>query len=327
MYAKTYFPASQKAVADEMVENIRSEFKLMLDELDWMDDKTRQRAHVKVDSMKSFIAYAKEILDDNLLNEFYQGLELKSGNYMENMLVLRRFINEYYTKEFRIPIDRHSWKTHGGAAIVNAFYSPSENSIQFPAGILDGVFFQADRPNYLNYGGIGMVVGHEITHGFDDQGSQKDGEGNLVDWWEKETKDKYNKKAKCIIDQYGNYTVEVKGETINLNGVNTQGENIADNGGFKESLRAYERLTAMHGIEPKLPGLPYTQKQLFWLAGASVWCTAMRPEALKQRVLTDPHAPARFRVNGPYRNIDEFSRDWGCPSGSPMNPIKKCRVW
>jgi len=327
MYAKKHFPADQKAVADEMVENIRAEFKRMLDELDWMDDKTRERAHVKVDSMKSFIAYAEEILDNENLNEFYDGLEIKSDSFLDNMLSLRQFINKYYTKEYRIPVDRHSWKTHGGAAIVNAFYSPNENSIQFPAGILDGVFFQADRPAYLNYGGIGMVVGHEITHGFDDQGSQKDGQGNLVDWWEKETKEKYNKKAKCIIDQYGNYSVDVKGEKIQLKGVNTQGENIADNGGFKESIRAYERLVAAHGEEPKLPGLPYTTRQLFWLSGAAVWCTAMRPETLKSRVLTDPHSPSRFRVNVPYSNIEEFSRDWGCPTGSPMNPAKKCTVW
>merc|ERR1712126_311817 len=120
----------------------------MLDELDWMDSKTKERAHDKVDMMTPHIAYSKE---------------------------------------FRQPIDKQSWKTHGGAAIVNAFYSSSENSIQFPAGILDGVFFQSDRPSYMNYGAIGMVVGHEITHGFDDQGSQKDGEGNLVDWWEEET--------------------------------------------------------------------------------------------------------------------------------------------
>jgi len=327
MYAKTYFPASKKAVADEMVSNIRQEFKLMLDELDWMDSKTKERAHDKVDMMTPHIAYSKEILDNNLINEFYAGLKMDSPSYLKNILTLKKFISEYYVKEFRQPIDKQSWKTHGGAAIVNAFYSSSENSIQFPAGILDGVFFQSDRPSYMNYGAIGMVVGHEITHGFDDQGSQKDGEGNLVDWWEEETKAKYLEKAKCIIDQYGNFSVEVEDETINLNGINTQGENIADNGGYKEALRAYDRLAERYGQEPLLPGLPYTQRQLFWLSGASVWCVAMRPATLKNRVLTDPHSPGRFRVNGPYSNLKEFSDDWNCPVGSPMNPDKKCSVW
>merc|ERR1711973_12604 len=327
MYAKKHFPASKKDVADEMVANIRKEFKIMLDELDWMDAATKARAHVKVDKMTPHIAYAKEILDNNLINEFYTGLKLDSPSYLKNILTLKTFISEYYVKEFRKPIDKQSWKTHGGAAIVNAFYSPEENSIQFPAGILDGLFFQSDRPSYMNYGAIGMVVGHEITHGFDDQGSQKDGDGNLVNWWEKETKEKYLKKAKCIIDQYSDFSVNIKGETLNLNGINTQGENIADNGGFKEAIRAYTRLTGSYGEEPRLPGLPYNQRQLFWLSGASVWCVAMRPETLKSRVLTDPHSPGRFRVNGSYKNSKEFAADGRCPVGSPMNPAKKCSVW
>jgi len=327
MYAKKYFPASKKAIADEMVKNIRSEFKLMLDELDWMDDATKSRAHAKVDQMTSHIAYSKEILNDQLLNEFYEGLVLNSTSYLKNKLTLRKFINEYYVKEFRKPIDKQSWKTHGGAAIVNAFYSSSENSIQFPAGILEGLFFQSDRPSYMNYGAIGMVVGHEITHGFDDQGSQKDGEGNLVNWWEKITKERYNAKAKCIIDQYSDFSVNIEGEDISVNGINTQGENIADNGGFKEAYRAYQRLVSQYGEEPQLPGLPYTPSQMFWLSGAAVWCGKSRPATEKNRVLTDPHSPSQFRVVGSFRNLPEFAHDWNCPNDAPMNPKKKCTVW
>jgi len=237
MYAREHFDLNAKDIADQMVENVREEFKKMLDELDWMDSKTKSRAQKKADQITPHIAYAKEILDDKLINEFYQGIDLQKDSYLKNIIRLKKFISLYYVKEFRTPIDKKSWKTHGGAAIVNAFYNPAENSIQFPAGILDGVFFNADRPLYMNYGAIGFVVGHEITHGFDDQGSQKDGDGNLVDWWEPETKKKYLEKAQCIIDQYGNYTVEVDGETLNVNGINTQGENIADNGGIKETFR------------------------------------------------------------------------------------------
>jgi len=327
MYARKYFPLENKNIADEMVQKIRKEFKIMLDELAWMDEATREEAHQKVDSMTPWIAYAKEILDDDLLNEFYEGMELNGESYIKNYLKMKQFINRYYTKEFRIPIDTKSWKTHGGAAIVNAFYSPSENSIQFPAGILDGLFFQADRPSYMNYGAIGMVVGHEITHGFDDTGSQRDGEGNLKNWWTKLAKNNYLEKTQCVIDQYGNYTVEVNEETINLNGINTQGENIADNGGYKEAIRAYNRLVEEYGEEPRLPGLDYTNRQVFWLTGASIWCNAIRPATLKSRVLTDPHSPGRFRVNGSFRNLKEFAQDWNCPSGSNMNPVKKCSVW
>jgi len=327
MYAREYFKLAAKEVTDEMVTNIRKEFKTMLDKLDWMDAKTKKRAHEKANLMTPNIAYASEILDDILLEKFYDGLILTKSSYLKNYLKLKTWINKYYAQEFRKPIDKKSWKTHGGAAIVNAFYNPSENSINFPAGILEGVFFQEDRPLYLNYGAIGFVVGHEITHGFDDQGSQKDGEGNLVDWWEPETKERYLEKAKCIIEQYGNYTVEVDGETLNVNGINSQGENIADNGGVKEALLAYNRLTARHGVEPILPGMNYSPRQLFWISSAMVWCNARRPASLKKQVLTDPHSPSQFRVNGPLANLKEFSQDWGCPLGSPMNPEKKCTVW
>merc|ERR1711962_1482829 len=142
---------------------------------------------------------------------------------------------------------RDIWLMH--PAIVNAWYSPNHNTITFPAGILQPPFFKGGWPRYLNYGAIGMVIGHEITHGFDDQGSQRDAEGNRVDWWEPDTKKKYLEKAECIINQYGNYSVDVGGERYNLNGINTQGENIADNGGMKEALLAYNRLTTEHGVE------------------------------------------------------------------------------
>ena len=177
MYAKKYFKLDAKKKADEMVDNIRAEFKKILDELDWMDDKTRERAHVKADKMTPHMAYAAEILDDNLIKDFYEGLDLKNDSYLKNYLRLKNFINLYYAKEYRKKIDKADWRTHGGAAIVNAFYSPNENSIQFPAGILGGVFYNAENPSYMNYGAIGFVVGHEITHGFDDQGSQRDGDG------------------------------------------------------------------------------------------------------------------------------------------------------
>merc|ERR550517_983299 len=327
MYAKKFFDLNHKKIADEMVDNIRETFRNLLETVDWMDDKTRAKALEKADKMNSYVAYAEEILDDKLITEYYEGLELDSDSFLENVLTLSKHINLYYPKEFRKPIVKEDWRTHGGAAVVNAFYDSSENSIKFPAAVLGGVFFGAERPKYMNYGAIGFVVGHEITHGFDDQGSQKDGDGNLVDWWEPETKEKYLEKAQCIIDQYGNYTIEVDGETINVNGINTQGENIADNGGVKEAYRAYQQYVADHGMEPVLPALGYSQKQLFWLAGASVWCSVYRPAALKNQVLTDPHAPASYRVNGPFSNLPEFAKDWNCPAGSPMNPAKKCSVW
>ena len=178
MYAKSYFKLDAKLKADKMVSNMKLMFKHMLDKLDWMDDKTRARAHAKADKMMSFIAYKEEILDDDLINQFYEGLDITSTSFMKNYLNLRRFIGHYYAKEFRKKIDKLDWRTHGGAAMVNAFYDYDENSIQFPAAVLGGVFFDAERPSYMNYGSLGYVVGHEITHGFDDQGRRGNHKGN-----------------------------------------------------------------------------------------------------------------------------------------------------
>jgi len=328
MYAKVHFPESKKEIIDDIVQKIRTEFRVMLQEVDWMDDDTRERALKKADLIKSHIAYSKEILDSTVLDDYYKGLTLKkSSGYLRNILLLKQWINAYYSKEFRLRRDPQSWKTHGGAAIANAYYEAEENSINFPAGFLDGVFFQEDRPLYMNYGSIGVVVGHEITHGFDDSGSQSDAYGVLVDWWEPETKKLYVEKTQCVIDQFSNFTVEVLGETLNLNGINTQGENVADLGGVKEAIRTYEKIVERWGEEPRLPGLSYSPRQLFWVSYARNWCSVRREAALKNQVLTDPHAPARFRINGPLANMQKFSEDWSCPLGSPMNPVKKCEVW
>ena len=327
MYTKKYFPQSHKLIAEDMVANIKAEFKIMLEELDWMDSDTKVKAQTKVDKIKPFIGYSEEILDNNILNELFQNSVLSSSSFLENYLKLNVYIAEYTVKEFRKPILKSSWKNGGPVAAVDAYYSRSTNTIHFPAGIIDDIFFQEDRPNYMNYGAFGFVVGHEITHGFDDEGSQWDGDGNLVNWWELETKKRFLTRAQCIVDQYSNFTVKVEEEVFNISGSKTQGENIADNGGYKEAFKAYQRLVAQEGEEMSLPGLPYTPYQLFWLSGASVWCSKTRPKQLKNSLISNAHVPSSFRVTGPFRNIPEFSETWKCPRGSPMNPETKCTVW
>jgi len=328
MYAKAHFPQSKKKMMEEIVGRIRKEFRTMLEELDWMDEDTRAKALNKIDLMVSHIAYSNEILDTEILDQFYDGLTLRRENgYLGNILQLKQWINSYHSKEFRKVRDPQSWKTHGGAAIVNAYYEAKQNSMIFPAGFLDGIFFQEDRPLYMNYGSIGVVVGHEITHGFDDRGSQNDATGALVDWWEPETKERYVEKTACVINQFNNFTVEVLGETLNVNGINTQGENVADLSGLKAAIRTYEKIVERWGEEPGLPGLSYSARQLFWVSYARNWCSVRRPASLKDQVLTDPHSPARFRINGPISNQPKFSEDWSCPLGSPMNPEEKCEVW
>ncbi|KZC07350.1 Membrane metallo-endopeptidase-like 1 [Dufourea novaeangliae] len=325
LYVRKYFKEDAKKNAVEMVADIRTEFTKILKKVDWMDDETRKSALDKAASMSSHIAYPDELLDDTKLEEFYQNLELTTDNYLEGILNLTLFGVEYSFGKLRKPVNKTDWITHGRPAIVNAFYSSIENSIQFPAGILQGAFFNNDRPKYMNYGAIGFVIGHEITHGFDDQGRQFDKAGNLVDWWAPQTKEKYLERAECIIHQYGNYTVEDVG--LNLNGINTQGENIADNGGIKEAYLAYKDWVRRNQEEPRLPGLPYTPEQLFWISAANTWCSKYRPEAMKLRITTGFHSPGKFRVLGPLSNMEEFSKDFNCPLRTKMNPEKKCAVW
>lgn len=193
-------------------------------------------------------------------------------------------------------------------------------------------------------------MGHEITHGFDDQGSEYDDDGKLINWWQVDTKKRYLDRAQCVIEQYNSFKVEEIGLNVSkekidcyiriavevcgvnfsflqINGINTQGENIADIGGVKEAYYAYEAWEKKNGVEPSLPGLNYTSRQLFWIAGGTIWCEKMRPESQIKQVLTDPHAPGKYRVIGQVSNTAEFARDFGCPLGSNMYPRNTCTVW
>jgi len=326
MYVRKHFKEEAKDAMTEMVRDIRKEFDHILDDLEWMDDSTRVRAKDKLRTMKEYIGYPEEILEDWRLEELYSGLNINPDTYFTNGINMSVWATNYAWGKLREKWDKTDWKNHGRPAVVNAFYSSIENSIQFPAGILQGVFFNADRPTYMNYGSIGWVIGHEITHGFDDQGRQYDDEGNLKNWWDDATKEKFLDKANCIIWQYGNYTAPAVNKS--LNGINTQGENIADNGGIKEAYNAYQAWVGRHGQEHKLPGLQgYTPNQMFWISAANVWCSKYRNKSLEKRIKTGAHSPGMFRVQGPFRNSRDFAKDFNCPLGSPMNPVKKCEVW
>lgn len=325
LYVKNHFNRQSKAAALEMVDYIRDEFLRMLDEVDWMDEETRQEAKLKARSISPYIGYPDELLQDDLIEQFFSGLQMSRTNFYQNVRNLRIWSTNYAFGQLRKPNKRGDWRKHAKAAVVNAYYNSLENSIEFPAGILQGAFFDAERPNYMNFGAIGYVIGHEITHGFDDRGRQFDKDGNDRNWWKPKTDASFRERAQCIIEQYGNYTVAENG--LKVNGLNTQGENIADNGGIKESFRAYRRWTKDHGRESRLPGLDHTPDQLFWISAANIWCGKFRPEVLKLRVNSGVHSPAKFRIIGPLSNSPEFAQSFNCPVGSPMNPRKKCSVW
>ncbi|XP_076365013.1 neprilysin-2-like isoform X2 [Tachypleus tridentatus] len=325
LYVRNHFQEESKESSLEMVNYIHKEFVKILGEVDWMDEKTRERAKEKAGTIQPYIGYPDELLEVDKVAEIYENLTLTSDDYFQNIQNLRVWSTDYAFGQLRKPNKKGDWKKHARAAVVNAYYNSLENSIEFPAGILQGAFYEKDRPNYLNYGAIGFVIGHEITHGFDDRGRQFDKDGNNVNWWEPETDFKFRSKAKCIIDQYGNYTVPENG--LQINGINTQGENIADNGGLKEAYKAYRSWVKDHGPELHLPGLKYTPEQLFWISAANVWCGKYRPEVLKLRILSGSHSPSQFRVIGTFSNLPEFSESFNCPVDSPMNPQKRCSVW
>lgn len=251
MYVKNYFKSDSKGLAMEMVGYIKREFANILDEVDWMDAETRQEAKEKANAIASYIGYPDELLNDTKIEDLYSGLDLRRGHYFDNILHLRKWSTDYSFSQLRKPNQKVDWRKHARAATVNAFYNSLDNSIEFPAGILQGAFFDRSKPNYLNFGAIGFVIGHEITHGFDDRGRQFDKDGNNRNWWNAETDLRFKERAQCIIDQYSNYTVPENG--LKVNGINTQGENIADNGGLKEAFRAYNEWVKRNGVEPKLP--------------------------------------------------------------------------
>jgi putative endopeptidase len=218
------------------------------------------------------------------------------------------------------PVDRGEWLMT--PPMVNAYYDPSKNVMAFPAGILQAPFFAAHHNLPVNLGAIGMVIGHELTHGFDDEGSQFDAVGNFAQWWKSDTRKAFDERTACVARQYDAYEVQ---PGLRVNGKLTLGENIADIGGLKLAFAAYRALRSDQGPARTAEG--YTEDQQFFLAHAQAWCSKARPERERLQVQTDPHSPARFRVNGPVANLPEFAAAWQCKPGAPLAPLERCAVW
>ncbi|XP_072047754.1 membrane metallo-endopeptidase-like 1 [Amphiura filiformis] len=323
MYIEEQFTGDSKKNIDELVTNVKIAFKEMLKDNKWMDEETKVAAKEKADAIREQIGFPDWITDDAELNKKYEKVDINENEYFENKANFWRYWAQKSLSSLRKPVEKYKWDT--GPAVVNAWYSPSENQITFPAAILQPPFYHPESPWYLNYGGIGSVIGHELTHGFDDQGRQFNKDGDFVIWWSEESIDNFENHAQCIIDQYSQYVVPENNKTIK--GAQTQGENIADNGGIKEALKAYKD---NHDDNVRLPGFEdYSPEQLFFLNFAQVWCSKYRPEALDSQIETDPHSTPRFRVIGTIHNSFEFAKAYNCPADSMMNPpVKdKCVVW
>ncbi|XP_011058951.1 PREDICTED: endothelin-converting enzyme 1-like isoform X2 [Acromyrmex echinatior] len=326
MFVKKYFDKNSKNDTLSMTREIQRSFRELLDKTSWIDDETKCLATEKVNSMSLRIGYPDFILQPRLLNERYKDVVIRPDKYFENTLNILQHLTRVEQAHLGNTVNKTLWNTNTAPAVVNAYYSRNKNQIMFPAGILQPPFYHRFFPRSLNYGGIGVVIGHEITHGFDDKGRLFDKDGNLYRWWKDEAVDGFHRRAQCLIDQYANYTVTEVG--MQIDGVNTQGENIADNGGIKQAFRAYERwLSSNEEEDETLPGMTMTGKQLFFLNFAQVWCGSMRPEATRNKLKTSLHSPGRFRVIGTLSNSKDFAQVFNCPLGSPMNPVSKCSVW
>ncbi|XP_069466456.1 endothelin-converting enzyme 1 isoform X4 [Ambystoma mexicanum] len=321
LFVKATFADDSKSTAQEMIKEIRTAFEESLAGLVWMDDETRRAAKEKAEAIYDMIGYPKFIMDPKELDKVFSNYEVAPGLYFENVVQFYNFSARVTADQLRKAPNRDQWSMT--PPTVNAYYSPTKNEIVFPAGILQAPFYTSSSPTALNFGGIGVVMGHELTHAFDDQGREYDKDGNMRPWWKNSSVEAFKKQTECMTKQYGDY--KVNGESVN--GKHTLGENIADNGGLKAAYRAYENWVTKNGDEKVLPSLELSNHQLFFVGFAQVWCSVRTPESSHEGLITDPHSPSRFRVIGTVSNSPEFSDHFKCPVGSPMNPVDKCEVW
>ncbi|ESO88296.1 hypothetical protein LOTGIDRAFT_126394, partial [Lottia gigantea] len=324
MFVKEAFDEAAKADVLKLIGNLKLSFEEQLVSNNWMDEPTSKAAKEKLDAMNKKIGYDEKILNDTYLMKLSENYTVSEDGYFMNIINFMQEANAEHFRELRKPIDKTKWFML--PPTVNAYYSPTNNEIVFPGGILQPPFYHKNFLKAINYGGIGVVIGHEITHGFDDRGRQYDKTGSLRQWWSDDVVEVFKTRAQCVIEQYGNFTVEEA--ELQINGINTLGENIADNGAVTQSFKAYRKWVAQkRKEEPKLPGLDFSPNQLFFINFAQVWCANMRKQNAIGRVLSGVHSPSKYRVIGTLQNSPDFAKTFGCPVSSYMNPEKKCKVW
>jgi putative endopeptidase len=303
VYVERAFPPATKKRADEMIQNLRGAIRTRLTGLDWMGDETKKQALVKLDAFVSKIGYPDKWRD-------YSALTIGHDSYAANVRAANIFELRRNLNKIGQPIDRGEWGM--SPQTINAYYNPLMNEIVFPAAIMLPPYFDGDMDDAVNYGGMGGIIGHEFMHGFDDQGSQFDAQGNMKSWWTADDRKRFEERTQKLVDEYGKF---VAVDDLHVNGKLTLGENIGDSAGVTMAYAALQK--ALEGKERKtIDG--FTPEQRFFLAWAQVWRRNYRPESLKLQVNTDPHSPSKFRVMGPLVNMPEFAQAFGCKEGDPM---------
>ncbi len=320
-WVKEHFPPQAKASMDRLVAALEKSLGDDIKTLPWMSDDTKRAAEEKLAMIRNKIGYPEKWRD-------YSALAVDRNDLLGNAHRNAVFQRNYMLSKLGKPVDEKEWGMT--PPTVNAYYSPPMNDINFPAGILQPPFFDPNIDPAVNFGGIGVVIGHEMTHGFDDQGSKYDGKGNLREWQTADDRKKFVERTDCEVAEYGGFETAPAHDDQpqqKLNGKLTLGENTADNGGLRIAYMALLDTLAEQGksIQDTIDG--YTEKQRFFLGFAQVWCENQTEQSARQRALTDPHSPGRWRVNGSVQNFDEFGKAFGCKKGQPMYPENSCRVW
>jgi putative endopeptidase len=319
LYVAQYFTPDMKASTLNEVHDIENAMGKDIDQIDWMSPETKVKAKEKLHAVADKIGYPDKWRD-------YSKLGIKPGDALGNSMRSRAFEIDYQLNKIGKPVNRQEWQMT--PPTVNAYYDPSMNDINFPAGILLPAFYDKDATAATNYGHIGAIVGHELTHGFDDQGAKFDANGNLHDWWTPEDKKQFEEKTGCISDEYSQFTAV---DDIKVNGKLTLGENTADNGGLRLAYIAMMASLVSHppvaATDQQKAEQTYSPQQQFFLGFAQNYCTNERPEFLRMLAQVDPHSPDALRVRGVVVNMPEFAHAFGCKAGQPMAPVKACRVW
>jgi putative endopeptidase len=298
-----------------LVENLRTAFGQRIDELEWMSEETKTKAHEKLQIINKKIGYPDEWRD-------YTDLNIEKSSYIANVMAARKFNKDYQLNKIGKPVDKSEW--FFPPQTVNAYYAPSLNEICFPAGILQPPFFYLEGDDAINYGAIGAVIGHEMTHGFDDQGRLYDKEGNLNNWWSEGDSEKFNERTKILVKQYDEKFVL---DTMRADGELTLGENIADLGGLSIAYTAFKNATKDKDLPEKIDG--YTPDQRFFLSWARVWAQNIRDEEIQRRTKEDVHSLGVHRVNGPIVNMETWYQAFNINEESPMYVAKdkRAKIW
>ena len=310
-YIEVAFGGDAKAQITSLVDNLEKAMGEDIRALPWMTEETKKAALLKLAAITNNVGYPKKWRD-------YSKVAVARGDFYGNSQRLAEFQRQRNLEKIGQRTDKTEWNMT--APTVNAFYSPQLNSINFPAGILQPPFFDPRRDMAINYGAVGAVIGHEMTHGFDDQGRKFDGAGNLRDWWTSADAAEFEKRAACVANEYSGFTAV---DDVKLNGRLTLGENTADNGGIRVAYMAMEN--ALQGKRENIGG--FTPEQRFFLGYAQIWCENSTPQAERQHALTDPHSPGRYRVGGVLQNTPEFQQAFSCKAGQPLVSANACRVW